>query len=82
MNTPHEVILDRFDNEIKDGDSNAIFSYEYGEHFGEIFKGRSDNYYEVYPHDGKDEPVIFEKGDNAVTESDFVMNAVLQVHGK
>lgn len=77
-----QVILDCYDNDIKDGDSNAAYSFRYGEHEGEIFDdvGASD-FWEVYPHTTETGPVLFHHSDTSVAELDFIRDAVLQTLG-
>lgn len=77
-----QVMLDCFDNEIKDGDSNAAYSFRFGDHQGEIFDDATNrDFWEIYPHDRDIEPVLFQHTDRSTDEIDFLRDAVLQTLG-
>lgn len=75
------VKLNMFDSDIKDGASNAIYGYEYGDQVGEVFHSTHNaSYYEIYPHDGTDEPLVFVNQDNATNEDTFIKEAILKTY--
>ncbi len=82
-----QVVLDSFDNEIKDGDSEAACSFKYDEAEGEIFHGTSEReiatseFWEVYPHDIDIEPVLFYNPGPSSDEDNFLKDAILQTLG-